>query len=104
MEVGAWLGVNDPARPVDPIALALFCDALYSPPFVRMTAPATSPTIDLTIHFRSHAAGAGAHGLCFAHFRSRTVNEGFFEEDGAVFSADGTLLAQSRQLAILLPL
>jgi len=31
------------------------------------------------------------------------VHEGFFEEDGVVWAADGTVLAQSRQLAILLP-
>jgi hypothetical protein len=35
-------------------------------------------------------------------FRTRTAREGFLEEDGEIWSADGTLLAQSRQLAIFL--
>jgi len=34
-------------------------------------------------------------------FRTRVVHEGFLEEDGEIWSRDGRLLAQSRQLAIL---
>jgi acyl-CoA thioesterase len=107
MLAGAWLGLRDPSRPVDAISLALFSDALYSPPFVRLSGPATSPTVDLTIHFRRSFASAettGSPGLCFAQFRTRLAHEGFFEEDGIIWAADGTLLAQSRQLAILMPL
>ena len=37
-------------------------------------------------------------------FRTGVVREGFFEEDGVIWVADGTVLAQSRQLAILMPL
>ena len=105
MEVGSWLGLRDPDRTVDALALALFCDSLYSPPFVRLDRPGTSPTIDLTIHFRAHTperAVSTPGGLCFARFRTRLVHEGFFEEDGTVWAPDGTLLAQSRQLAILM--
>jgi acyl-CoA thioesterase len=109
MEVGAWLGLRDP-RPLDALALALFSDALFSPPFIRLAEPAVTPTIDLTIHFRqSPASGldtelqADPTGLCFARFRSTVVHDGFFEEDGVIWAADGTVLAQSRQLAIVLP-
>jgi acyl-CoA thioesterase len=110
MEVGAWIGLRDEPRPIDAIALALFSDALFSPPFVRLTQPSTSPTIDLTVHFRTRLPrGPGAAvpeppNLCFASFQTRLVHEGFFEEDGAIWAPDGTLLAQSRQLALLLPL
>ena len=47
---------------------------------------------------------AGSKELCFARFRSTLLHEGFFEEDGVIWAADGTVLAQSRQLAILMPL
>jgi acyl-CoA thioesterase len=109
MEVGAWLGLRDPSRPLDAIALALFSDSLYSPPFTRMTELATSPTVDLTIHFRTSIARApdappDPAELCFARFRSGLVHEGFFEEDGVIWGPDGTVLAQSRQLAIMMPL
>jgi acyl-CoA thioesterase len=105
MEVGAWVGVREPTGGLDAMALALFSDALYSPPFVRFSTPATSPTIDLTIHFRDDLTSlAGSREMCFARFRSSVVHEGFFEEDGVIWSAQGRVLAQSRQLAILLPL
>jgi acyl-CoA thioesterase len=123
MDVGAWLGLAEP-RPVDTLSLAFLSDAMFSPPFIRIDQPATSPTIDLTIHFRAALqtyglAGGAAGGaavepvaeverdpdeLCFARFRSGRVHEGFFEEDGVIWGADGSLLAQSRQLAILMPL
>jgi acyl-CoA thioesterase len=109
MEVGAWLGLRDP-RPLDALALALFSDALFSPPFIRLPEPAITPTIDLTIHFRQSPARrldaepqADPAELCFARFRSTVVHDGFFEEDGVIWAADGTVLAQSRQLAIVLP-
>jgi len=109
MEVGAWLGLRDAARPVDALAIALFSDSLFSPPFVRLTEPATSPTVELTIHFRTGSdvapnLGPDPANLCFARFRTGLVHEGFFEEDGVIWAPDGTPLAQSRQLAILMPL
>jgi acyl-coenzyme A thioesterase PaaI-like protein len=106
MEIGGWLGLAEP-RPIDALSLAFFSDALFSPPFIRLTEPATSPTIDLTIHFRVALPPTGERDpeeLCFARFRTGVVREGFFEEDGVIWAADGTVLAQSRQLAILMAL
>ena len=34
---------------------------------------------------------------------TRVIHEGFFEEDGVIWASGGTVLAQSRQLAIVLP-
>jgi acyl-CoA thioesterase len=116
MELGAWLGLAE-ARPIDALSLAFFSDALIPSPFMAMGTPAAAPTIDLTIHFRTpmprgrHGAPADParspdpdpHELCFARVSSKLIHEGFFEEDGVIWAADGTVLAQSRQLAILLP-
>ena len=106
MDVGAWLGLAEP-RPLDALSLAFLSDAMFSPPFIRLTQPATSPTIDLTIHFRAslpHVANPDPNELCFARFHTGLVHEGFFEEDGVIWGADGTVLVQSRQLAIVMPL
>ncbi len=112
MEVGAWLGLAEP-RAIDPISLAFFSDALFSPPFIRLTEPSTTPTVDLTVHFRKPLAPAPTlavgdarppHELCFARFRSGLIQDGFFEEDGVIWAEDGTVLAQSRQLGIVMQL
>jgi acyl-CoA thioesterase len=104
MEIGAWLGFTE-ERPLDALALALFSDALFSPPFIRLTEPASTPTIDLTIHFRARlplVEHPDPGELCFARFQSTVVHEGFFEEDGVIWAADGTVLAHSRQLALVM--
>jgi acyl-CoA thioesterase len=106
MEIGGWLALPEP-RPLDALALAFFSDALFSPPFIRLTEPAVTPTIDLTIHFRAHLPAAPDEGFaeqCFARFHSTVVHEGFFEEDGVIWAADGTVLLHSRQLALVMPL
>lgn len=104
MDAGGWLGLAEP-HALDAIALALLCDAWFSPPYVRMPAFVPTPTIDLTIHFRATlpTPGADPHELCLARFRTRHVHEGFFEEDGVIWSRDGEVLAQSRQLALMIP-
>ncbi len=105
MEFAAWLGLAE-ARPLDAISLAFFTDALIPAPFMRMETFAPAPTVDLTIHFRVALpadAQRDPHELCFARVRAGVIHDGFFEEDEVIWAADGTVLAQSRQLAILLP-
>jgi acyl-CoA thioesterase len=99
---GGWLRFSE-ARGTDAIALAMFADAWFPAPWVRLSGPVAAPTIDLTVHFRGpRAAGALAPGEpVLAVFRSTTAADGFFEEDGELWTRDGVLLAQSRQLALL---
>jgi acyl-CoA thioesterase len=94
---GGWLRFAEP-EPLDAAALTMFADAWWPSPMPRLTRPASLPTIDLTVHFRSPPV---ADGPVLAVFRSSTAKGGFFEEDGEVWSQDGVLLAQSRQLALL---
>jgi acyl-CoA thioesterase len=106
METGGWIGLVEP-RELDPLALAFFTDALIPAPFMRLATPAPAPTIDITIHFRTalprpEASGRDPHELVLARSRASTVHEGFFEEDAVIWARDGTLLAQSRQLALVI--
>lgn len=96
---GGWIQL-DPPRPVDAPLAALFLDAWLPSPFPRSTRPGGAPTIDLTIHFRQALPARSDARHCLCCFRSRVAREGFFEEDGELFTGDGLLLAQSRQLAI----
>ena len=57
------------------------------------------PTIDLTIHFRRRVLPDDDWFL--VRFRTRSSIEGFLEEDGEIWSRSGQLVAQSRQLALV---
>ena len=98
-EVGGWLGLVE-ERPLDAAAIAVLADAWFPAPWPRLRALAPAPTIDLTIHFRS--ALPLPDSLLLGRFRSRLIRDGFFEEDGELWAPDGTLVAQSRQLGLLL--
>jgi acyl-CoA thioesterase len=98
-EVGGWLGLRE-ERPIDAPAVAVLADAWFPAPWPRLRGLAPAPTIDLTIHFR--APLPIPDGLLLGRFRSRLVRDGFFEEDGELWAQDGTLVAQSRQLGLLI--
>jgi acyl-CoA thioesterase len=99
---GGWLRFADP-QPLDAPALAMYADAWLPAPMPFLNRPALAPTVDLTVHFRAPATAAEiADEPVLAVFRSSTAAGGLFEEDGELWSRDGVLLAQSRQLALLL--
>jgi len=105
MEVRGWLGLSEP-RPIDALSLAFFSDALMPAPYMRLVEPAGVPTVDLTVHFRARmplAPDPDPAELCLAMTRTDLIHDGLFVEDGTIWAADGTLLAQSRQLAIIIP-
>ena len=99
---GGWLRLAEP-RVADALVVAAMTDAWFPAAFTRLTEPAGLPTIDLTIHFRAPLPleGAAADDWLLAVFRSRYAREGFVEEDGEIWSAGGLLVAQSRQLAVM---
>jgi acyl-CoA thioesterase len=76
-------------------------DAWMPPVFGLVDEPTPVPTIDLTVHLRDpHPVAADDWVLVV--FRSTVASDGFIEEDGELWSRDGRLLAQSRQLAVIL--
>ena len=96
---GGWLGLRE-ERPLDALAVALLADAWFPAPWTRLSRLAQAPTIDLTVHFRSPLPRAD--GLLLGRFESRLTRDGFFDEDGELWAEDGTLVAQSRQLGLLI--
>lgn len=100
-EVAAWMRLLEP-RALDPLLLTTLTDTAPPAVFTWMEGPNPAPTVDLTIHFRSPIPrDAAPEDFYLGHFRTKLSREGFFEEDGAIYTRSGILLAQSRQLAIL---
>ncbi|MGB0889224.1 MAG: hypothetical protein ACPGWS_02975, partial [Solirubrobacterales bacterium] len=66
--------------------------------------PAIAPTLDLTTHFRAVLPPEGLPDQpLLVHNTSIAVEDGLADSDSRVFSANGRLLAQGRQLQMLAP-
>jgi acyl-CoA thioesterase len=78
-------------------------DVWFPAVFPMLAGPNPVPTVDLTIHFRAELPLPALQREDFAlvRFRTRLAAHGFIEEDGEIWAPDGTLIAQSRQLALL---
>jgi acyl-CoA thioesterase len=100
---GGWIELPTPRR-IDAAYIALLADVWWPPSLEPLTAPAIAPTIDLTVHIRADLPPQGLPDQpVLGRFRTTAAVNGTMEEDGELFLADGTLLAQSRQLALLAP-
>ncbi|MFV0524360.1 MAG: acyl-CoA thioesterase [Acidimicrobiales bacterium] len=102
-ETGGWIRLREP-RPYDAAVVAALSDAWYPAIFTRVTKPLGVPTIDLTVHIRSVEALARMQpdDWMAVRFRTTVAAEGYLEEDGQLWAPDGTLVAHSRQLGVLL--
>jgi acyl-CoA thioesterase len=100
-----WIRLPE-GRVVDALVAAAITDAAIPAVFGRVEEEIIVPTVDLTVHFRSSLPllDAKPDDHVLADFRTNVVAEGFLEEDGEIWSRDGVLLAQSRQLAAILPM
>ncbi|HEX2071060.1 MAG TPA: thioesterase family protein [Thermoleophilaceae bacterium] len=102
-ETGGWIQLPTPRR-IDAAYIVLLSDVWWPPSLEPLTAPAIAPTIDLTVHIRADLPPGGLPDQAvLGRFRTAAAVHGTMEEDGELFLADGTLVAQSRQLALLAP-
>ena len=91
-----WMRFAD-GRDADLLALPLLVDA-NPPPVLELGVSTT--TIQLTVHLRAKPAP----GWLACRATTRFVSGGYHEEDFEVWDSGGTLVAQSRQLDLVLPL
>ena len=95
-QITGWIRFKD-ARAPDPIAALLFADAFPPSVFGRIGATGWVPTVELTVHLRRRPA----HGWILGQFRTGDLADGRMIEDGTLWDANGRLIAQSRQLALV---
>jgi acyl-CoA thioesterase len=89
-----WMRFRD-GRDADPLALAALVDAA-APAVLDIGSPG-SATIELTVHVRARPAP----GWLACRTATRHVIGGFHEEDFEIWDSAGSLVAQSRQFALL---
>jgi acyl-CoA thioesterase len=89
-----WMGFAD-GRDPDLLALPLLVDA--APPVVLDFGERSSTTLELTVHLRARPAP----GWLSCRVSTRHVQGGLHEEDFEIWDSTGTLVAQSRQMALL---
>jgi acyl-CoA thioesterase len=104
-EHGVWMRLREPQLPDYPLITQL-CDAWAPAVFARLGeggGGAGVPTVEMTYHYREMLPQEGARpeDWYLGVFKTTLARSGFIEEDGWLWSSRGTLLAQSRQLAIL---
>ena len=102
---GGWIRLAESPGPIDAALLTAYSDAwppaIFSYPG-RDKIAAGVPTVDLTVHFRTpYPRDADPSAPVLVVFRSRYARGGFVEEDGEIWTRDGTLLVQCRQLAVV---
>jgi acyl-CoA thioesterase len=94
---GGWMRLLE-SRKLDAPLVAALADAWPPAVFPVASGPVFAPTIELTVHFRGDLPADGEWVL--GVFESRVGRDGFFEEDGTLWTRSGELIAQSRQLAL----
>lgn len=95
-QVTGWVRLRDGRAP-DPLACLLFADAFPPAVFGLLGAVGWVPTVSLTVDLRRRPAP----GWMRARFHCSDLVDGRLIEDGALWDAQGRLVAQSRQLALL---
>jgi acyl-CoA thioesterase len=93
--VTLWQRLRD-GRTIDFPALAYLCDS-FAPPVLEL-GDHQSMTVQLTVHLHR----LPSPGWIATRLTTRHVVNGFHEEDCELWDEDGNLVAQSRQLGILL--
>lgn len=94
--ITGWIRFAD-GRPPDTASLPMVVDA-FPPAVFSLGRSGWVPTIELTVHVRARPVP----GWLRCRFETRFVAGAYLEEDGEVWDESDRLVAQSRQLAMLL--
>lgn len=90
---GGWKRMID--RELDDLAIPLFMDSWPASIWAATGPSPGAPTVELTVHWRAKPQTPWH----LVWFRSPMLTNGYVVEDGELWGSDGTLIAQSRQLA-----
>jgi len=93
-----WIRCADQRKP-DCLSLLTFSDAFPPSVFGLLGNIGWVPTVELTVHVRRQPVA----GWILGEFVTEDLQDGRIIESGCLWDEDGHLVAQSRQVALLLP-
>ena len=96
-ELNGWNRFADDREP-DSKSLPLFCDTFPPSPFAILGVIGWVPTVELTVHVRRRPNP----GWIQAQFKSNDLCMGRMIEDGCLWDSTGALVAQSRQIGLVM--
>lgn len=96
-EVSGWIRFADGRQP-DTLSLPVFADAFPPSPFAMLGVVGWVPTLELTVHVRRQPNP----GWIKAQFVTQDLNNGRMIESGLLWDSSGELVAQSRQLGLVM--
>lgn len=101
-DTAGWLKLKD-EQPMTAVLAAAMLDVWFPAPFVVLSEPALAPTLEYTVHFPRELPlpDNTEPDWTLARLTAGQAVDGHFSEDGELWSRDGTLLARSRQVALL---
>lgn len=97
-----WIRLKED-RPITAELAAAILDVWFPAPYVLLDGPTAAPTLEYTVHFprRLPPEGMEEPDWMLIHPHASEATEGHFTEDAELWSRDGTLIARSRQMALL---
>ena len=96
-EVSGWIRHADGAAP-DAVSLLVFADAFPPSLFGLLGVVGWVPSVELTVHVRRRPRP----GWVLGRFTTTDLHDGRMIEDGMLWDASGIVVAQSRQIGLLL--
>ena len=98
-ETGLWVR-DEPPRALDYASLTALCDVFYPRMWLRRATMTPIGTISFTVYFHVDGAALAAVGAghLLAQARGQRFFNGYFDQSGELWSADGQLLATTHQL------
>lgn len=96
---GVWVR-DSPPRPLDYRSLLAISDSFFPRIFVRRQQRLPASTVSLTTYFHADASSLAAQGdrHLYCEARASRYHQGFFDQVGQLWGADGDLLATTHQL------
>jgi hypothetical protein len=99
MDSRIWIRDAEP-RPLDAISLTALCDTPFPPTWIPLAAQSPVSTVTFSVYYRASDAdlGAAGTGFCLMDSRASLARGGYVDQFTSVWSASGSLLAQTQQM------